>query len=541
MNTNEVYSRPSNRFVDTLKNNLSFFGILFVSYFEIYAMKSQVVLNSDTLYMHYLSKDLLDGGSFLDWNLTQAPDYFPHMFFYLIISLFTHHAAAQLFFITLFQAYTLCTLFFLIFRILGHSKFVSFFESISLLTLINLFQLHSQDWVYFYKTNNHFSSVILGLFVLMLLLNSAQSNPLKQSHFQVIFFFLVILGTLSTITFIFAVALPLVWIVTKEVFLNPNLSFRGISYLLIIFSGTVVALFLTANTSSGLSLKSRVGSPGSGFVLAQELFVKAFTRNVIHSGLIVRFIFILTLASLIFLLFGYFLCDYKSFPNPRVSKNFSLLFSFSITSLISSSLLTILSGGMVDEYFLRYFWPSIFFCGVTITFLVTEFLSKTRKDYLRGYRLEVLILGSILILYSIAGKPIYNNGSPFEATAKCLISLKVKGINLENGVADYWYARSIDFFSSGRIQIFPALNTLQPFYWMTSLESFKKDSYYNFILLHSSPEPFNFNYENMKEILPSTFERYKCMDTDISVYVYNDGSLNAMMQASRQSFMDSLK
>jgi hypothetical protein len=113
---------------------------LLVSYFEARAFRGLIVLTSDTLYMHDLINNLKQGGSIFDWNLTQAPDYFPSLFVYFLLSFFTSNALIQLFFMTVFQVFALLVIFFLIFFEFSKKKYLSFFQAISLLTLINLFQ-----------------------------------------------------------------------------------------------------------------------------------------------------------------------------------------------------------------------------------------------------------------------------------------------------------------------------------------------------------------------------------------------------------------
>jgi hypothetical protein len=532
---------PKRSFGSIVNPSLPYLGILLVSFFETSAFKGQMVLTSDTLYMHYLSKDLLQGGSIFDWNLTQAPDYFPHMFVYLIISLFTQQAVTQLFLITLFQVSLLGILFFSIFRILGHSKFLSFLESIGLLTLINLFQLHSQDWIYFYKTNNHFSSVVLGLLVLLILLEAYKSDRFGSLKVQILLFFSVFLGTLSTITFVYAISMPLFFLFTPKVLSRVDFFSRKVFFLVAVIVGTVLALFITSKTSSGSSLRSRLVFSDSELTLVQDFFMRAFTRNMINSGVIVRMIFIMALATMIILALAYFCFSIGSFPNFEHGRSFKMLLGFSLASLFSSATLTILSGGIVDEFFLRYFWPSIFFCGLSALFAVTELLRKYRNAHMRRYPIEIVVIGSILILYSISGKPIYNTGTPFQAAAECVVDLQTKGIKLESGVADYWYARSVDYLSSARTNTYAALNTLEPFFWMTTLETLRQETRYNYILLHTNPEPFNFNYENVKDWLPSPSQKFECARSDVVVYFYENDSLDSLVKESRLSFLSSLK
>ena len=524
-----------------LNISLPFLGIFLVSLFEGSAFKPQMVLTSDSLYMNSLSKDLLQGGSIFDWNLTQAPDYFPHMFVYLVISLFTEQAPTQLFLITLFQVALLGILFYLVFRKLGHSRQFSFLESTMLLTLVNFFQLHSQDWIYFYKTNNHFSSVLMGFTAFLITLVAAKNNSFGNPRIQILVFFVVLLGTLSTITFVYAITIPLFIMVIPMLFTRIHFFSRKIWFLLAVVLATVIALFVTTKSSSGSTLSSRLVFSDSEFAQVQDFFMKAFSRNMVHSGMIVRLITITAIATMLVLLFAFFFCSLRGFPNLENEQAFKLLLSFSAVSLISTTLLTFLSGGMVDEFFLRYFWPSIFFCSVSALFAVVEILRKRGKTYIRKIPVSIGLAGVILALYGLSGKPTYNIGTPFQAAAKCITDLQWKGVQLEGGVANYWYARSVDYLSSSGAKTFTALNTLEPFFWMTSLDSFNSQTRFNYILVHNNPEPFNFNYENMKGWLPDPSQKFECTEAGLTVFFYESNSLDKLVKESRSTFMKSLR
>jgi hypothetical protein len=90
--------------------------------------------------------------------------------------------------------------------------------------------------------------------------------------------------------------------------------------------------------------------------------------------------------------------------------------------------------------------------------------------------------------------------------------------------------------SSNPTRTFVALNSLDPFYWMTTKSYYNTKADYNFILLHTQPDQFNFNFESMKGFLPLPSRTFACEGTDIEIYFYENNSLDGIVQSAIRKF-----
>ena len=513
-----------------------FILILIVSYLQGTILKKQILITSDSLYMYDLSQDLLNGGSLLNWNLTQAPDYFPHMLAYLLISVFTKSATTQLFLITLFQIISLCSLLYIIFRELRQTKYSSILQSIGLLTLINLFQLQSTEWIYFYKTNNHFSSVLLGLLALFLLLRGLNRDRVLGKRMLFAISITIFLGTVSTITYIYAISIPIFIVLAAKLRQMQDSQYSKvlkatvISWFAILPFSTISALLVTARSTNSGGLQSRLDLSNFDFLKAQSMILASLSRNLVSSGVIVRIICLLIICIAFVSFFIFFLCRNDTLLNLNHSSSLLILLQVSVCSLLSSSILTLVSAGIIDEYFLRYFWPSIIMLLIFASVFSVQVFKIFQKNIYKKLRIELYVVLFLLILFGITSGSIQTQESSFQKTAKCLSEIRNSGVEMRSGVADYWYGRSVDYLSSSPTRTFVALNSLDPFYWMTTNSYYNSKLKYNYILLHTQPDPFGFNYESMKSFLPLPSRTFTCQGTDIEMYLYTNDSLNGLVQ-----------
>lgn len=518
--------------------------IWIVSYLETLALKKQIVINSDSLYMHDLARDMLNGGSLLNWNLTQAPDYFPHMLAYIAISTLTSNAVSQLFLITLFQVISLSSLLYIIFRELGQKLYNSVLLTVVMITLINLFQLNSTDWIYFYKTNNHFSTISMGLFAIFLLLRSIKSDQVLNKRLQVLIFLTIFLGTISTITYIYAISIPvcMVLVITlHQIRHNKVLSAvksNITSWLIILPISTIFSLLLVIGSDNSNGLRSRLSLSNFDFNKIQGLVYASFYRNVLSSGTSVRIISLTAIFAVSVSLFFYFFTRKEVLLKLDDNPSLVLLFQISVTSLITSLVFTFLSGGIVDEYFLRYFWPAIFTIMVCVLIVFVHIFGITQKKILTKLRIEILLVSILLIIFGTSPGSIRSSEPKFLNTAQCIQDLRRSGVNLKVGVADYWFGRSVDYLTRSTSHTYVALNSLDPFYWMTTDNYYKEKNDYNFLLLHSQPDQFGFNFENMKSFLPNPSQTFKCPGTDIVIFFYDNGALNGLIQKAKRQYFD---
>ena len=384
----------------------------------------------------------------------------------------------------------------------------------------------------------------MGLLTLFLLIRSTKSEKTLSKRMQFAIFMTVFLATISTITYIYAVSIPIfivlvsqLWKIRHNAFLlNTKTTLK--SWLIILPSSTISSVLVAASSNNSAGIRSRLSWSNFDFLKMQNLFLGSFSRNLLSSGVIVRFICLLFICVAFLSLFIFIFCS----NDILISSNNSslvLLLQISVSSLISSLICTFLSSGIVDEYFLRYFWPAIFMLMIFALALSVQIFSKFQRNIYRKLRIELFLISTLLIIFATTPSSIRNNDYRFANTAKCLEEIRTGGTKLNAGVADYWFGRSVDYLSSGSNRTYVALNSLAPYYWMTTDSYYKTDANYNFILLHTQPDQFGFNLENMKSLLPAPSRTFVCKDTDIIVYYYENDSLNILIREAKIKYFNS--
>jgi hypothetical protein len=541
-NNTKVNSLEQTKLMGIIKSSAPVLGIFCISAFHTFALKGQVIVTSDTIYMHDLVQNLRDGGSIFDWNLTQAPDFFPSLLTYFLVSFFTQDVQFQLLLMTFFQMLILFSLFYKIFQTINTGRLVSFLQASSLITVINLFQLLSEEWIYFYTTNNHMASVLLGLMIVLLILKSKfDSLSFRNRNFWFISA-LVFFGTASTITIVYAITIP-VFVLLSTKYLSDKRKktlhkecpgVLGIFGLIVLPSS--IALLVVSLVGGTGGLVNRLKITEDELTLMKSLVTRSLSRNLVSSGFIVSVISLVCLA-LIFINFVFFALLEKRFLYEITQDSpIALLGRLSVLSLLSSVIMAFASGGIVDEFFLRYFWFAIFLNMLTGLALLGRLHSRFARRSLKSRRVGFLMVSFLLLTHSLVERPDSARGESFKLVANCLNELKSSGVNLGAGVSDYWHGRSVDYLSGRKIRSFVAFNDLGPFFWMTTKEFYYTSQVYNYVLLHTRPDPFSFNLESMKNVIPVPTQSFACDGTDIIVQFYDNNSLHQSVLKSRSAF-----
>jgi hypothetical protein len=519
--------------------------IILLCVVEARSFRGQILLTSDSLFLHDISNSLLHGGQIRLWNFTQAPDYFPDLTLYLMIAIFVKSASIQLLTLTTIQSIILTSLFYSIF--VGYSrKSTALLQSTILITAINLFQLKSRDWLYIYTTNNHFTSICFGLLCAWFLLRSKErlTDICNTRIFYISSSLFIILGTCSTLTFIYSVTIPSYLFITASLYVSRKS--RWIKEIL----GLSLLCGLSTLTSLVITrLSPWTNSPIGRFELSarsvrrtNQAFFDLFKRNFLESGAVVSVLMSIFLALISLMILSAILSTSGWLKGNIVLGANDRWAVYSLITLFTTLLFTYFSGGIVDQFFLRYFWLPIFLAliwGVLTSNKLID-LIIARIPGLRCAPSLVVIL--MLTIFAVVDRPNYISTNIYQKTSSCISEIKSHGTKLESGVADYWYGRSIDYFSGQPISTYVALNTLEPFFWMTSYEPFiahvdQKKFLYNYVLLHTLSDQFNFNTNTMKSILPTPSKVFSCKDNEMVIWFYNNTQLDSLVRLKQSEFL----
>jgi hypothetical protein len=384
----------------------------------------------------------------------------------------------------------------------------------------------------------------LGLLVLYLILRASKSPSQYSKNFFIKLFCVIFLGTISTITFVYAVTIPVFFVLASQLAKTQgSLALpRPTKHIFHLTLSTIGATFLASTgslvSSGSQGLVNRLNFSANEFEIIRSLAIKSLTRNLVSSGYVVGWTTFLCLFLLLFNLLIFVFIRPVFIESLSPNSPFLIVLKFSVFSLLSSIALTSISGGLVDEFFLRYFWLAIFLnliCGVMFLQLLFE---RFGKKFLEVKKIGVISVILLLVFYTILQKPASSKGEPYENTAKCLSVLKSSGVNLQAGVTDYWYGRSIDYLLKNKNRNYVAFNNLVPFYWMTSRDFYNDSLKYNYVLLHTSPDAFNFNFESMKDLLPVPSKTFGCNGSDISILYYSDDSLTDIVNPVKKYFFN---
>lgn len=535
------------------KNYSLYFVLILVllAIFQGLRFRNLIGLTSDTLYMNQLTQDLMQNGDFFKWTFSPAPDFIPDFFVYLIAALFVKSATIQLLVVTIFQVCALTILVYVLFRRLHLNPLVSFLNTAFLATSINLYQVRSGEWIYFFTTNNHFSTLFFGLIFLVIILPKLEvkSNSGRDlsNRYLFLIFVCAFLGTLSSITLVYAVILPLcsalllvssdspakfLHLATKKNFMRITVfSLSGISagYLF----GKVVDFHSVFGNRFGFSTQKLQES--------SEHVLSMLVHNIVGSGIIDRLLTLILLVTIVtsftFLMFF----GFKSLLQLNLRVEVIFIYLFGNISLVFSTLFVFFSGGIVDRWFLRYFWGCILAILIAMISIISHLLQTQGTRIFRKISTlaaATLIINVVFFSTSISPQPIDAPG----IVAVCETELRKQGVELKTAVADYWFARSVDYLTGNKTPSYVALNDLRPFYWMTSANPLRNPSVYkivnyNYVRVHTDPDPFLFNAQNLSRVLPPPNSVYPCLGSGIEIWFYSDDKLDRVIRSRISDFV----
>lgn len=521
------------------------FLIIIIILFFARGISQKIFISSDSLFLNDFTSNLLyHHGNFKTWALEQAPSYFPDMTLYILIAIFVGSAKTQILIMSLMHLILLyCVASLLLKKFLSYSGSILCAFGITCATAFA--QIHSNQWIIFYSTNNHFSDVIFGLLGLTFSLSGKNDKPSRKNWKILLCIFM---GTISSITFVYVFVLPLFLTLTTKHKLQQNDKVKVPLWKLVVHEFPLLMCALLAVFSGNLinsnnkSLVSRITPSIPRIINSAHQLSIAFVDATRSTSLTERFSIYAALVCICFLLYRLYKTRKSLFMKISQENLESQLQLFWVISLITTLSATILSGGMVDRYCFRYFMFNVILTAVLIILRLSEVL---KKGPVRGTK--VIFITGVLLLSFIPAINADYLGYPSKEIASCINHLESEGVPLRNGVADYWFARSVNYYLKAPDKILSVYNDLSPFYWMTTSEYLTSPSKYsvstyNFIIIHKDryPDPFMFTTSALIPTVPKPTAVYSCVQNTMEIWYYYNDKLNDVMKSRRAEFVDKL-
>jgi hypothetical protein len=461
----------------------------------LYLTKNKIYFNSDSLFLEFLRNDIATGGSWSDWKLTVAPNFFPDALSYFLVALFTKDIGLRFHLTMVLQILWILGAILLYVRsYLTRLDWVVLTAVISIFNLILVVSLFSSNWMFLViGTSNHTAALIAPL-----LLMSFMKSWLWKPRFMMIVVITVLnfLAIASTSVYIITFLTPLmIYLILKLISDYRHHSFGSLTKHFILFFALLIStLFFGVFRNiivPNLETTERLNISAKGVLTSIISLVLSFD-TIIFGGNILVLISFLLISSLcaIFTLYAYKYGLSKESNSLYLSLISNQEFSgtlkriyFTMGSFLTTFVGAILSGGLIDNYGLRYFifpitlvillaleWilkkssldTSVFLVSsfsIVCSFLLIVFFSSNQQRYEKYNYVQ-------LQSWAVANEP--------KELAQCINEINQRyPSKLRSGVADYWYARATVFWLSNNQKIIPVKRNLSPFYWMESSETFE--------------------------------------------------------------------
>ncbi len=502
-------------------------------------------------------------GLWSDWKMTAAPAYIPDMMLYGIFFHLIPSVAGRILAVTMFQVFFLLAAANWLSKIIrpdlshGAKTFI-----VMILSALVIVASNSGMWLFFYSTNNHFSSLLFSLISLGLYLKL----NVHWSKKNVIFFCVsVIFAQLSSPLFFLTFSLPMILVCIAQSFLLKKDESPGIKrnkFLLLIVFLHVISHILNKAITSHNGFDGRFGFSVSKILNSFKAFIEATKVTVSFDNSYTFFFFLFVALSFFHLIYHYIykkrlkledLLSMKNRGSFNTGHRQSFLFFYFLLTTLVTILGSIFSGGFVDVFGYRYFTFPIALCLILwITLLDSKAFFDRFFYVLIG--IYILLLGIAFVspekffkesgrdnYYQLYKLGVYSDRVE-DKTGECLNHLSDVGFKLRAGVASYWNARGVSYKTRNNTFILPILNDAMPFFWMSSLGPLKYSShydadYYNFAILYKAKtlDQFNFNTSTIGANLPEPSETIECGDREI--WIYKNQSLDKYIKEKVRNFL----
>lgn len=409
-------------------------------------------LSGDTLYDIETAANFWHNKSFAYQNFPIAPCYFPDLFIYIVLELFTHNIAILHFaYLCIFFTVEFAVIFSLM-RLSGLNKKDAFFglsfASASFFLIIPP-GMSLTEW-----KGSHFSSLLFSVFVFLYYLRN-RNNPIRWQSFFALFLGSFIIYVSDNIIVMYLMA-PLGLVILVDSFLNQSLRKTAFSFyavfVLTILAGVKIPALIELLTSTSFS------NNGSLFrIPAHEMLGQRFMN---FPGLMLQH---MKMFTLFYCMIGFynlmvFIGLIVLIRQARQAKqDLSYVFrivGFLYVSQILNVLLTIMAGKIDVIPQIRYLTPLFFYPTVALGVIVSHLYAKKEiRPFLNTLCVGIALVWISTYIYNY--RNLFNKISlaqPYSADAACMDQLHDQ-YQIKNGVAEYWSVRPVRMMSKKGVKI----------------------------------------------------------------------------------------
>jgi hypothetical protein len=479
------------------------------SNFSAYAF--QVYFNSDTLYLPSVYKDLfIDKHYIKDWRLNPAPNFFPDMFLYFTMMLFSAGNFMVVSFIfSIIQFFAILWLFSYVFKMVMPGHYAGYFRLVFILFSFFLLEylFLGKDFAFsFYVLSNsyHTGAFVMSLLALVLFLkylNGYAKNKL------IVLFILSVICVASDKLFIVLFSLPafftMLFFYKKQ---GAKLTALFLSMLLLsVFVGIKLFEFLEDSDFTEFDKPHRILSfaniKSSFDILLQQVSIymsefsfKGMALYLFFSGLLARI-------GLFFYL--------------RRKKNNDLFFLylfFSICFDVVVFIAPVLNGNYTGFDTLRYNIYPLYVSALNNAMLIAWLVNNSAlKAYSRPGRwvLTTVVAGLLVVgAFSFSRPGLKRYFFYYPSMVKQIDAIAGQN-GLKCGVAEYWNAKKTTLFSKNQLRVYSVFENLAAYEHVTNRQWFYGDNVFNYVIVNKLSDTLFF-YQSIKpiQIIPLGQEGY---------------------------------
>jgi hypothetical protein len=464
------------------------------------------LLNSDALYLPTLFHNLFqEGGHISDWYLTPAPYFFPDYLLFGGAYVLASSMDAQVVIYALFQMMLTTIVFYFLFKTINKQAALS--SAILMTTgLLFLALTVGKPFVYMLTSAFHFSTFIIELICITLIISTHQRSSSRQKRYQLtalcVFSFLM---TLSDALFLVQFLLPL-WIAfgltqcIRREKLTANMSLVNLPFVFGVFGYFTYALIPNKTRCSS--------SVGISHLLNNLRDFTSICTEVYSSSPGLMFFFgIFYSLCLVFLMVA-------MVKHTRLNSHKTLLFLivFSLVSLGSvffASLLITSFSPMVRYFIPAMIWPLV----VGIVGLMYG-LGRRCNAVANALSLGLILILSYQTIELIKKNKLMLHHYP---TDLACIDNALKERGLHHGIAGYWDAKYIQAFSHHPMTLAQHLDNLSEHRWITS-KTFFRPVYDFAIISEHAPAGYALSTKKIEQMNGAAKKVIACGERTLLIY-----------------------